>query len=103
MNTREYFQKLQEAVLSTPHVIHSNLAFDQISENEGYIKGKLVLTDRLELHVAEYVVTEPEIDRLKYRYHVQTMDHQFVALWDNAPHHKDVKTYPHHFHHLKKV
>lgn len=103
MNSREYFQKVQEAILSTPHVIQTNLLFDQISDQECYIKGKLTLTGGMELHIAEYVLTEPDIKRLKYRFHLQTIDHQFIARWDNAPHHKDVETHPHHFHEPQNI
>lgn len=98
MNTREYFKYLQEVVLDAPHVIQSNLNFDEISQSECYIKGTLILIGEVKLHVAEYVVTEPDVQRLKYRYHLQTFDNEFLARWDNAPHHRDVKTHPFHLH-----
>jgi len=98
VNTRDYFQKVQEVVLASSHVIQSNLAFDEISESECYIRGSLILTGGFELHIAEYAVTEPEIRRLKYRYHFQTSENEFVARWDNAPHHPDVETHPDHLH-----
>ncbi len=57
-----------------------------------------MLIKGFELHVAEYTVTEPALQRLKYRYHFQTYDKQFVARWDNAPHHPEVETHPEHLH-----
>ena len=98
MNSRAYFRKLQEYVLSSPHVIQSNLSFDEISESECYIKGSLTLSEGFELLIAEYVITEPEIKRLKYRYHLQTSRKEFVARWDNAAHHPDVESHPDHLH-----
>jgi hypothetical protein len=98
VKSRAYFRKVQEAVLAAPHVIQSNLAFDEISESECYIRGSLALSGGFELHIAEYVVTEPDIKRLKYRYHLQTLGKVFVARWDNAPHHPNVKTHPNHMH-----
>jgi hypothetical protein len=98
VNSRIYFQEFQETVLAASHVIQSNLAFDEISESECYIRGSLILSGGYELHVSEYVVTEPDIKRLKYRYHLQTLEKEFVARWDNAAHHPDVETHPNHLH-----
>jgi hypothetical protein len=98
VNSRAYFQKVQEAVLAAPHVIQSNLSFDEVTESECYIRGTLTLSEGFELHIAEYVVTEHEFKRLKYRYHLQTVGHELLARWDNAPHHPGVDTHPDHLH-----
>lgn len=98
MKPRDYFRQFQEAALTAPHVIQSNLAFDEISESECYIRGSLTLIGGFQLYVAEYAITEPEIQRLKYRYHLQTMQNDFVCRWDNAPHHPEVETHPYHWH-----
>ena len=58
----------------------------------------LLLDGGLELHIAEYVVTEPELSRAKYRYHPQEADGSLVARWDNAPHHRALSGFPHHCH-----
>lgn len=98
MKPRGYFRQFQDAALAATHVLQSNLAFDEISESECYIRGSLTLIGGFQLHVAEYVVTEQEIQRLKYRYHLQTMQNDLVCRWDNAPHHPEVETHPHHLH-----
>ena len=98
MNSREYFKTVQEVVLDALHVIQSNLNFDEISQSECYIKGILTLSGGNELHIAEYVITEPNIQRLKYRYHLQTLEKKFLARWDNAPHHREIETHPNHLH-----
>lgn len=98
MNTREYFRQVQEAILKAAHVVQSNLDFDEVSQHECYIKGTLTLNGGNELHIAEYVVTEPAIQRLKYRYHFQNTKSELVIRWDNAPHHPEINTHPHHAH-----
>ena len=98
MKAREYYAVIQAAILAAPHVIKSEVSFDEVSETECYIRGTLILTGGYELHLAEYVVTEPEIKRLKYRYHLQTVEGKFLVRWDNAPHHSEVETHPHHLH-----
>jgi hypothetical protein len=95
--------RVQKTILAAPHVIHTDLSFDEISEEECYIKGVLTLNGGCELHVAEYVVTEPEIRRIKYRFHLQAVDQKMIARWDNAPHHPEVETHPDHLHVGQKV
>jgi len=96
VNSREYFAGVQKAILAAPHVIQTDISFDEVSEDECYIRGTLTLNGGFELHIAEYVVTEPDFKRLKYRFHLQTSDNKMIARWDNAPHHPEVKTHPDH-------
>jgi len=98
VNVREYFAFIQSGALAAPHVIETDLSFEEISESECYIRGKLTLGGGFELHVAEYVLADPEFRRLKYRYHLQTAKGKLIARWDNAPHHPEVSTHPNHFH-----
>ncbi len=98
MNARDYYIRLQSAIHAAPHVIRSDVQFEEIDANECYVSGILTLMGGYELHVAEYVVTEPSLARLKYRYHLQTAEGQLVSRWDNAPHHHDVSTFPDHRH-----
>jgi hypothetical protein len=74
------------------------MRFEEIDINECYVRGVLRLIDGFELHVAEYVITAPELIRPKHRYHLQTSDGAFVSRWDNAPHHADVPSFPDHHH-----
>lgn len=103
MNSREYYASVQKAILAAPHVVQTDISFDEVSEEECYIRGVITLTGGFELHIAEYVVTEPEFKRLKYRFHLQTPDSRMIARWDNAPHHPQVKTHPDHIHVGKMV
>lgn len=98
MNSRAYYARVQKAILDAPHVIHSDISFDEVSEEECYIRGTLTLTGGFTLHIAEYVITEPKIKRLKYRFHLQSADDKLIARWDNAAHHPEIKTHPDHLH-----
>ncbi|HLA07980.1 MAG TPA: DUF6516 family protein [Anaerolineales bacterium] len=103
MNSREYYAAVQTAILAVPHIIQIDTSFDEVSESECYIRGILTLTGDYELHIAEYVITTPELKRLKYRYHLQSSDNQMIARWDNAPHHPEIKTHPDHLHVGEKI
>jgi hypothetical protein len=97
VKAREYYAAVQAAILAAPHVIQSDISFDEVSD-ECYIRGVLTLTGGYELHLAEYVIAGPEIKRLKYRYHLQTPESKLLARWDNAPHHPEIETHPCHLH-----
>lgn len=103
MNSREYYAGVQKAILAAPHVVQMDISFDEVSEEECYIRGVITLTGGYELHIAEYVVTGPEFKRLKYRFHLHTPNDRMIARWDNAPHHPQVKTHPDHIHVGKKI
>ena len=57
----------------------------------------------IELHLAEYTVTDPEIKRLKCRYHLQTLAGKLLIRWDNAPHYPEVKSHPDHLYKDDKI
>ena len=59
-----------------------------------YIRLKIILIDASELYVKEYV---SETEYL-YSFHWQYNDGSLRIRWDNAPHHKNIKTFPHHKH-----
>ena len=98
VNARDYYSRLQDAVRAAPHVLRSEIRFDEIDEDECYISGVLLLIGDLELHIAEYVITAPDLLRLKYRYHLQTADGVLLSRWDNAPHHREISGFPDHRH-----
>ncbi len=99
MNAREYYLSVQAVIHAAPHVVRSEMSFEEIDVAECYIRGTLYLLGDLELHIAEYVLTEPTIRCLKYRYHLQTaVDKVLVSRWDNVAHHPQIDRFPHHRH-----
>ena len=103
VNARDYYLGLQDEIHAAPFVLRSDLRFEEIDANECYIRGILLLVDGFELHIAEYVVTEPDLTRTKYRYHLQSSSSELVARWDNAPHHRSVSTFPDHYHNAQGI
>jgi hypothetical protein len=64
-----------------------------------YIKVKVILKGNSKLYIREYVDTEER----NYSYHWQDAEGNLIIRWDNAPHHKNLRTYPHHKHKGNKV
>ncbi len=71
----------------------------QLSPSTGYIEGEIVLIDGSRLTFFEFLRhrwVAPE--REKYRYQLMDAGSGLVFRYDNAPHHSDVSTFPHHKH-----
>ena len=52
------------------------------------------LKDNTLLFISEYVSE----DEFLQSYHWQTNDNKMVCRWDNSPHYKHIRTFPHHKH-----
>lgn len=98
VNAREYYQQIQNALSSNRLVITSDMSFNEVDVDECYIRGSLTLLNSFRLHIAEYTITAPVLNRIKYRYHLQKLDGTLVSRWDNVPHHPHIATFPHHCH-----
>ena len=59
-----------------------------------YLKLKIVFVDNSILFTKEYFDTQSR----NYSFHWQTNDEKLIIRWDNAPHHKNISSYPHHQH-----
>lgn len=64
-------------------------------ETSHEIIGKITLIDNTELLFREYLF--PDSLR-KYSYHWQQKNTECIVRWDNAPHHQETATFPHHKH-----
>ncbi len=59
-----------------------------------YVKIVVQFNDNSILYIREYV----DENERSYSYHWQTEEGKMIIRWDNAPHHKNILTYPHHKH-----
>ncbi len=63
-----------------------------------YIRIKAVLIDKSILMIREYVDDKER----NYSYHWIQSEEYFIR-WDSAPYHKNIATFPHHYHINKEV
>jgi len=59
-----------------------------------YYRLKMLFTDDSVLFAREYV----DPDERNYAFHWQNKENCMIMRWDNAPHHHDISTFPHHKH-----
>jgi len=94
----EYFKKIQAITSNSKIVASTNIEYIKVLENEGYITGTLTLIDGSELRLLEYTkISNGQAVILRYRFQWQTAG-ELITRWNNAPHHPEVETFPHHKH-----
>jgi hypothetical protein len=99
VNAQDYHRQIVALIASISAISSSSVTFREIDENECYVKAVLTFATGHELHLAEYVILRAEnVERSKYRYQLLSVDKKPLARWDNAPHHSQVATFPHHRH-----
>ena len=96
---RAHLDDVQQAFLLSPVVRSLQVREREERLYEGFIRLRAVLSNGDLLEAFEFVVATPDtLQTLTYRIHWQRRDGQLQRRWDNAPHHKEVPTFPHHVH-----
>ncbi len=72
---------------------HSILDY-KFSSIAQFLKAKVVLKNDDVLYVKEFISSTEHL----YSYHWQKANGDLIIRWDNAPHHKSLKTFPHYKH-----
>ena len=91
----EYFQEVEFRLKNAEIIADKSIDLREFSATEGMLLGKLLFVDGSMLEFMEYLQEE---NRLKYRFHLMDKEGNMVLRYDNAPHHKDVSSFPHHKH-----
>jgi len=97
---RRYLDRLYDAVYSRQEIkIEKWLSKYGRHTGEGSTEARLRFPDGSLLEVREVVVaTGSRIEKLSYSYHYQDAAGNLIFRYDNAPHHREVPTFPHHKH-----
>ena len=90
-----YFKEVELRLKNAEIIADKSIDLREFSSTEGMLRGRLLFVDGSILEFMEYLQEE---DRLKYRFHLMDKEGNIVFRYDNAPHHKDVSTFPHHKH-----
>jgi hypothetical protein len=93
-----YLKKVREVIDSTPYVLSRSLEFEDRGGIALILRGKLVFDDLSELHIREYALFLGKAVKIAYSYHYQDKKANLIFRYDNAEHHPEVETYPHHKH-----
>ncbi|OFY30477.1 MAG: hypothetical protein A2275_12600 [Bacteroidetes bacterium RIFOXYA12_FULL_35_11] len=99
----KYFDKVKTNIDNYSHIIENYQLNEKVySEERGFIEGEIMFIDDSRLDFAE--VKDIEINqKIKYHYHYMDTDNNMIFRYDNAKHHKDIKSFPHHKHFLNTI
>jgi hypothetical protein len=94
-----YLHRLYDTIISRGYVEIERMDFDELPGRQGIIEGRLKFHDGSLLEFDEVIVfRNEEIVKLRYAYHYQNESAEVVFRYDNAPHHPNIITFPHHKH-----
>ena len=95
----QHIQEIDNAIRECTLVVKYTMYKEQLSPNSGYIEGEILFINNSRLAYFEfYNLTESRVDCEKYRYQYMDSDNQLIFRYDNAPHHSELSSSPHHKH-----
>ena len=90
---------IKSAIALCPAVIQFTIIREESQIDKGLWGYRLTLKDESLLEMFEFFIIESgQVDIIKYRFHWQQKDGTIIKRWDNAAHHPEISTYPHHLH-----
>ncbi|MEE4356136.1 MAG: DUF6516 family protein [Desulfococcaceae bacterium] len=98
MLTDEYFRKAEHDISQCPYVVEFHTSKDKRSLHIGIIEGRIIFIDGSALCFVEFVNVKELVEKYKYSYNYQDKDGKMLFRYDMAPHHRNLKTFPHHKH-----
>lgn len=82
-------------LLSESDIIKEHEILNLLQDEEFYyLRIKSSIIDESILHIKIYLSNT----EYNYAFHWQKEDGELIIRWDNAPHHQELSTYPHHKH-----
>jgi hypothetical protein len=99
----DYLKKLDDYILAADEIIDLEIIrrtiWDTDLEKVGIYRYKIHFYDGSLLELTERLVEEKDrIFVTKYRFHWQNKEGNLIKRWDNAKHHPEIDTFPHHMH-----
>ncbi len=101
----KFVENIENTIASNPIILSSNIQKQFGPEDETvYLKGNLLFIDFSVIEIALFAnKVQNKISIDKYRFHYMNKDGKLVFRYDNAPHHHEIPTFPHHKHTSNKV
>lgn len=98
--TLKFIETIEKTIASNPIILSSNIQkhFGPDAKTV-YVKGSIIFIDSSVLEIAIFAA---EISNTviidKYRFHYMDNKGEMIFRYDNAPHHPETLSYPHHKH-----
>ncbi|MCK4761483.1 MAG: hypothetical protein KAW12_04725 [Candidatus Aminicenantes bacterium] len=98
-----YLTKLDDLIFTAEEIVNIEILrrtiWDTELEKIGIYRYKIYFFDGSFVELTERLVEQAgSFKRTKYRYHWQDKEGRLLKRWDNANHHPEIDTFPHHLH-----
>ena len=102
---RKFVAEIEKTIDSSSIVLFSNIEkYFGPGEETVYLKGHLTIIDSSILEIALFATESRETLSIdKYRLNYMNSAGQMLFRYDNAPHHPEIDTHPHHKHIPDKI
>ncbi|MEW5868466.1 MAG: DUF6516 family protein [Chloroflexota bacterium] len=95
----EYLAHVKALVIAAPYIVHWKVVREEAQGDIGLFRYQLTLADGGMLEMFERFQIENEnLIVTKYSFHWQDANGSLRKRWDNARHHPEIVTQPHHVH-----
>jgi hypothetical protein len=99
----DYFAKIEENINLFQDIIDSfSTTTKYYNRYKGFVSGDILFIDGSHLSFKE-VKDVGFQNKFKYSYHYMGSDNIIIFRFDNAYHHPEIKTFPHHKHLLNEI
>ncbi|MBI3599478.1 MAG: hypothetical protein HY097_02420 [Nitrospinae bacterium] len=96
---KKFIEDFEKTIDSNPIILSSNIQKHFGPDgNTAYLKGSIVFIDSSCLELAIFIKAHGTVSIDKYRYHYMDKQRQMFFRYDNASHHPEVPSHPHHKH-----
>ena len=95
----EYLTSIKARIVAHSHVVHWTIVREEAQADQGVFRYRLTLRggDLCEMF-ERFQVMAGSVRVSKYAFHWQDAAGQLRKRWDNAAHHPEISTHPHHVH-----
>jgi hypothetical protein len=96
---QDYLRQVREVIGTFPGAQVERYRAELLTASRANLRIRLRLPDDSFLEISKaLVVEEGALTWLSYRYHWQDASGRVILRYDNAPHHPEVQSFPHHKH-----
>jgi hypothetical protein len=98
-NAADYLTHLKALIVVNPRIVHWTIVREESVDDMGLLRYRVTLQDGTFAELFErFQLVAGQLNVSKYSFHWQRSDGQLLKRWDNAAHHPEVETFPHHLH-----
>jgi hypothetical protein len=98
-NAADYLGHIKALIVLNRQVVHWEVIREEAQGDVGLFRYRLTLRDGGLLEMFErFRIVKERLQMTKYSFHWQGADGQLRRRWDNAAHHPEILTHPHHVH-----